>query len=683
MPNPKKTLRRTALLTFPSHSLKASVLDEIVAAGFTDVGAGVAAESVIESQGFSLEQGRELAVLCQQRGLGLVAFTGYQIYFPERIALEDPKRLLVTSDGHSLQKPYQQDADRITFAEIGDVSLCPFQPKNKAWYLEQLLQISRWPATCEIHLNDEASLAWFGNWKMGCYCDYCRAQFREVAGADPPVERDWDDPLWYAWIEYRFDQWIAVHAEFRAEIHKVRSDIAVGQQHSPAIPERMYNAYLYGIDLARQVKTLDVVCTDPYHYNHAKEFNHRPHRRILTEGVRSLMGAAYGCQVDIYTQAFMPNTLAVPMGRQDGLLEGVVPFALGADMVVPFTYELMKIIPGFFEAFQDTRNLLPVFAAHDPYAFATVVMPHQSEVRGHHQSHWGIEHLQKLVDIFYQTGLSWRWCWDGRLTDDTSALKGPLILPEAHCLTAEQIAAVQTLAGRGEGLLWIGNMPDAPWSGSGSCPLPAPIEYGTFPVDLDPDHPLTAELSDPLVLASCVEYHGPPGEVVGTIEGRPALVLREADGGREAWIAGIPIRDYAQSRVYRFNQPTSSIEVLQRLILWTANATPLMRLDPYPPPDEYRTLRPSDRRNMPPVELLPMIGDETLLAIVFPYVPLGCQTSLLIELPSEQTLRSVVDLWSGRDWTDRVEQGDGVWRIPLDIPGDLEFLALSLACEEL
>ena len=53
-------------------------------------------------------------------------------------------------------------------------------------------------------------------------------------------------------------------------------------------------------------------------------------------------------------------------------------------------------------------------------------------------------HLQKLVDIFYQTGLSWRWCWDGRLTDDTSALKGPLILPEAHCLTAEQIAACES-----------------------------------------------------------------------------------------------------------------------------------------------------------------------------------------------------------------------------------------------
>ena len=134
------------------------------------------------------------------------------------------------------------------------------------------------------------------------------------------------------------------------------------------------NAWIYGINLARQATTLDVVGTDPYHYNHAKEFFHRPHRRILTEGTRSLMGAAYDRQVDIYTQGFMPLTQAVPMGRQDGLLEAVVPFALGADMVVPYTYELMKIIPGFFEGFQEARKLIDVFESHRPYAYATTVM---------------------------------------------------------------------------------------------------------------------------------------------------------------------------------------------------------------------------------------------------------------------------------------------------------------------
>ena len=682
MSQSRTTRRRTALLSFPKHSLRDSVLDEVAAGGFSDVAAGIVVEQVIRDQGFSLEQGRTLAAMCARRKLGFIAFTGYQSYFPEHIALEDPGRLLVKSDGQQLYKPYREVADRRTFEEVGDASLCPFQPQNKAFYLDQLMEICQWPATGEIHLNDEASLGWFGSWMMGCYCDYCRARFREESGEDPPIERDWDDPLWHAWIEHRFDQWIAVHAEFREEIHQVRPDIVVGQQHSPAIPERMYNAWVYGISLARQAQTLDVLCTDPYHYNHAKEFNHRPHRRILTEGTRSLMGACFDRQVDIYTQGFMPLTLSAPMGRQDGLLEGIVPLVLGADMIVPYTYELMKIIPGFFEAFQETRKLLPAFEAHQPYAFATAIMPHQSEVRGHSQSHWGFEHLQKIVDLMYQMGLPWQWFWDGRLEDASHHLRGPLVLPEVHCLSAGQLEEVRAVGQRGEGLLWIGNVPHQPWSGRGPCPLPTPIEYGAFPVDLEADHPLSAGLEDPLVLSSRVDYSGPEGQVIGTIQGDPALVLVEEGAGREVWIAGTPIRDYARSQVYRFNDPTSSVEFLRRLVLWAGNAVPRVRLDPYPPLDEYSALRPSDRRVMPPVELLPMVGDNSILAVVFPYTPVGCETALLINLPTGTILRSVVDLWSGRDWTDRVQPaGDNAWQIPLQLPGDLELLAFSITCE--
>ncbi len=118
----KKNLRRTALLSFPKHSFRDSILDEIAAGGFTDVGVGISAEPVVKDQGFPLEQGRELAAMCQHRGLGLVAFTGYQIYFPERIALDEPKRLLVKSDGQQLYTPYQEVADRLTFTEIGDAT---------------------------------------------------------------------------------------------------------------------------------------------------------------------------------------------------------------------------------------------------------------------------------------------------------------------------------------------------------------------------------------------------------------------------------------------------------------------------------------------------------------------------------------------------------------------------------
>ena len=143
-------------------------------------------------------------------------------------------------------------------------------------------------------------------------------------------------------------------------------DVTVGIQHSPAIPERNYNSWQTAIRLARDARLQDVIATDPYHFNHDNLILHRPHRRILSETTRSLMGACMDRQVDIYPQGFMPPEQAVPMGRQDGLLAGVVPFALGADLVMPFTYEQMKIIPGYFEAFDETRRLLPMFASHRP-----------------------------------------------------------------------------------------------------------------------------------------------------------------------------------------------------------------------------------------------------------------------------------------------------------------------------
>ena len=78
-----------------------------------------------------------------------MVFTCYETYFPEQLVVDDPKRLMVTSDGEQLFKPYQELPERVTFEEIGDLGLCPFRPENKAFYQELLLAICEWPATCE------------------------------------------------------------------------------------------------------------------------------------------------------------------------------------------------------------------------------------------------------------------------------------------------------------------------------------------------------------------------------------------------------------------------------------------------------------------------------------------------------------------------------------------------------
>jgi hypothetical protein len=672
MPDQNRTLRRSALLLFPDAVLNEATLDQIVIEGFTDVGAGVAVTPAIKQQGFSLEQSERLARMCEERGLGMIAFTGYMKY-NEHLVAEEPHRLMqMVGDGEVLDL----DGLRIRW-------MCPFRPENKTHYLSLLMEICKWRAIREIHLNDEACLG-FGDGTIGCYCEFCQAEFHKRNGVNPPRTANWEDPLWYAWLEARFDNWEAVHSEFRQVIKEVRPDVAVGIQHSPAIPERNYNAWQTAIRLARDARSQDVIATDPYHFNHDDLILHRPHRRILSETTRSLMGACMDRQVDIYPQGFMPPAQAVPMGRQDGLLAGVVPFALGADLVMPFTYEQMKIIPGFFEAFDESRRLLPMFASHRPYSFATMMMPQQSEITGHYDSNWGHQGLIRMVDMVYRTGLPWRWFWDQRLDDVGGQLRGPVILPEVHCLTQSQLDCVNAVAERGEGLLWIGNRPATPWAGSGPCKLPCAIDSGVFELDLLDNHPLTKGLEHPVILSTRVNGPCPDGQVLGTVDGRPALVLVEDGERREAWMAGMPAVNYTGTVPGKSSiEETSNVELLRRLILWIAGRRPLARLNPFPPVDDYRSLRPSDRRAVPTIEMLPMVrGGDSLLAIVFPYTPVRCQTALEISPPEGKIVHDIDEIWSGNNWNDRVVSAkEGAIRIPLDVPGDCDLLAIHIRME--
>ena len=195
---------------------------------------------------------------------------------------------------------------------------------------------------------------------------------------------------------------------------------------------------------------------------------------------------------------------------------------------------------------------------------------------------------------------------------------------------------------------------------------------------------MTEGLEHPVILSSRVDGPGADGEVLGTVEGRAALVLVEEGGRREAWLAGMPAVNYTGTVPGKSSlEETSNVELLRRLIFWASGRRPLARLDPFPPVDDYRTLRPTDRRAVPTIELLPMVkDDDSLLAIVFPYTPVRCQTSLVVTLPEGKVVQSVQEVWSGEDWSDRVSSAEhGTVCIPLDIPGDCDFLAIHVQME--
>jgi hypothetical protein len=53
-----------------------------------------------------------------------------------------------------------------------------------------------------------------------CYCESCRALFRERCGADLPLEMDWDSPLWKEFVAFREDSLAGFVREARAAFRK-------------------------------------------------------------------------------------------------------------------------------------------------------------------------------------------------------------------------------------------------------------------------------------------------------------------------------------------------------------------------------------------------------------------------------------------------------------------------------
>lgn len=661
-----RPLRRVALSNFPAETLNEPAVRTIVAEGYDDIGIGLVmlGEAGEPQEGWPMDQARDMSRLAADQGLGMIIFTGYMKY-QEPILLEQPHRAFVTYGAGT-----DLDSDGLPSRW-----LCPFQPENKQMYRTNLLEVASWPAVREIHLNDEASLG-LGTEAIGCYCDFCRDQFQQQTGHPPPQSAQWDDPMWWEWLEYRMDQWVQVHTEFYDAIKQAHPHIEIGIQHSPLPACFVRHPWQSAISLARDARALDLLATDPYHFNHDNLIAYRPHRRIQIEAARSLIGACRKRGAEIYPQAFMPPGRSAPVTRQDALMAGIVHFALGADTIVPYSYELSKILPGFTEGLTDTRRLQDHLQKGSPYAYATVIKPHQSEIRGHYDSEWGRLYLAEIANLMFRTGIPWRWFWDERLVDAADELHGPLIVPDAHCLTKEQIAVIDALAQKGQGVLWIGNRPNQPWSGRGMCPLPSAFHSTAAELKLDQEHDILAGIGAPVMLSSSVADRGPDWSVLGTVEDRPGLAIQEDKANRQAWLTGPPVHSYIAPHMHGATRmATGGVALLNALLKWLAPEKPLIENGPML--SDYGRLRAWDTRDTPTMEVFPLVCEDELLAILFPYVPCGYQTTLTVQIPAGRRITSACDLWQDQDLTRLIQADDkGQARLPLTVPGTCEMMAI-------
>jgi len=301
--NNTRKLRRSARLLFPKTTLDPSVIDQIVEEGFCDVCVTfVEMEQMFTDQGFNLEQAEQLAQMAQERGLTLTAFVSYMKYQHPLLARE-PQRAMLVCDPLDINNRSLKTSDM----------LCPFQPDNKQRYLDLLGKITKLPALREVHLNDEASLS-IRNC-IGCYCPHCANQFEKLTGSPPPRTCNWSDSLWITWLENRMQSWIDVHAEFRDHIKNTLPSIAVGIKHGPRPAAMSFNPWKEAISLAHEAECFDVLALNPYHFTHIHIADFRPHRRIVSEVTRTLVGACLDCDSNVYPQGFMPPGVSTPLNQ--------------------------------------------------------------------------------------------------------------------------------------------------------------------------------------------------------------------------------------------------------------------------------------------------------------------------------------------------------------------------------
>jgi hypothetical protein len=68
-----------------------------------------------------------------------------------------------------------------------------------------------------------------------CYCETCKAKFRQETGQEMPTEPKWDSPLWHTYIQWRYRQVEEIGKLIGEAVHKVDPKIAV-----------IWNATYYG-----------------------------------------------------------------------------------------------------------------------------------------------------------------------------------------------------------------------------------------------------------------------------------------------------------------------------------------------------------------------------------------------------------------------------------------------------
>ena len=640
----------------------------------------------------SLDAFTQLAAQARTYDLDVAAFTGYMKY-QDRHLRENPSHRMVLSGAAA------QDQDRVT-VNWG----CPFNPDFLARYLRFLRQLAAVDNLVEVWINDEASLG-VTRTALGCYCPLCRAQWARDFDRPMPEPPFVDSQQRLDFTHWRFARWNAVHGQMRQamnENRQVRAVFLTSPAHLFA-----HESWVGALDHATMLEQIDGLMTDPYYTFHVGSNNFLPAEVYLSECSRYLVSLCGPNKVaGICAQGFSHPTFTRPLDERDGYWSSVIPAALGIEEITSYTYLLQKS-SAVQQPYEKCFQLDQYFNQLDPWRYVGVIDSSLSEICHDDPSDtWRQMYLLEAAECFRRCGISHTYLSAEKVSADDLATLGAVVLSGVSLLNGTLIDALKEYVRAGGCLIAFG--PTGLSSEDGSV-SDQQFMADLFGLKVGPVDQQFAELDstglDEILLTPIPppQCHGFMGgtlvpafvlhqtRAVNLVDDRtevltrfadspsaPAVTVRPCGSGHCIYFAGTP------SRIFR--RPGSSYQTLNLIDTYIcsvvkthASAPPVFEPLDYPPRTLMMQNRPMDRRNTTTVEVLPMVGEDMLLAVVPSYFREAQSFKLRIRIPQPKKPTKVTELITDRAMRfDSPEPNQII--VPVDITEDdfLKVIAVFL-----
>ncbi len=620
-----RDIRRLAHIHIPQQWQPEEIIREVKALGFTDLYFFAnRLEAGMDIGGLSPELAMEVGKIAAREGMGVMINTGYMKYH-EQVLLHHPDRRMVLR-----AEPAALDSDG------GELNwLCPFNEANKDNYKRELRELALIPALRYLYLNDEGFLGAKG--EMACYCDFCRKHFAKHFGKEPPEDIDWEDPLWRDWIKWRFDEWTALHAEFREAVQAVRPEVGVGMACAYIAELMGWKPWQHAVDLGAMSRALDSMNTGIYHGSSVHiSGNYLPRFVSVLEVALIFTGALQGKPLRLAVQAFCPGT-SLEMTRKDGHWIGILPYAAGVDYVTAWCYETLRELPSEYEGFMETFKLDPYFKETEPEVACSLFHSIQSEVWRYHDTDYDAVSVRPFAQMLRDSGLPYNYVWDSRLEETDLKRRGPLVLPHVCCLSKTQRKRLTSYLKGGGAVLATadlglydkeGTAIEVGLSAQWGVTLSGEVHKGQYRLAFTSDCPLAEPITDPVVVDNPYEITNTTGEVWATLidgegvdTGMPALVHNRVGQGRFIYLAGDPEPEHREPGYhFQIKLPNHTRRLIRNLVRFLGVRPPAIEVENFPPETAYQRLRPWDRRGINTFQFLPQVGPRYAMAIIASYL---------------------------------------------------------------